>query len=288
MTRHLRNEGMRRTLGLAILAGLAVALAGAGTARAQTQITSCPYTITAPGTYVLANDIGPCSGDGIDIKASNVNLMLNDYIITGSNNGTGSGINISFNSSYTNIHIKGPGLIRDFANGIYLVDVQNSQIQNLVTALNGDGVLSNTGANIQFNGNVFARNGFISGGTTDGITLNGDSNDQVQNNDASGNNGSGITDGGSGDQVHNNNTGGNLGTAGIYLEGTNAQVHDNTAFGNAYDGIFVLGQSGPDTIHNNTAEGNAHYDLEDDNYPSCDSDTWHNDTFFTANQSCIH
>jgi len=74
---------MRDTLGLAIVAGLAAALAGAGAARADTPITTCGYNITAPGSYVLAADIGPCSGNGINVKVSNVNLMLNGYSITG-------------------------------------------------------------------------------------------------------------------------------------------------------------------------------------------------------------
>ena len=53
MTRHLWDSGMRRALCLAIITGLAAALAGAGAARAQTPITSCGYNITAPGSYAL-------------------------------------------------------------------------------------------------------------------------------------------------------------------------------------------------------------------------------------------
>ena len=200
--------------GVAIIAGLAAALASTGAARAQTQIATCPYAISAPGNYVLAADL-TCSGDGIDVKASNIKLMLNDYIITGPNNGSAIGINISFKPSYTNIQIQGPGLIQKFATGIYLVNVQNSQIQNLIAALNGGGIYSNTGGvNNHFQQNVFAQNGFLSGGRGDGITLQNETSSQVQNNDASGNNGSGIADFGTGNQIHNNNTGGN-GMSGI-------------------------------------------------------------------------
>src|SRR5215471_18016048 len=117
-----------------MLAALSALLVGATqSARAQTQITSCPYpgyVITAPGTYVLAADL-TCSGNGIDITVSNVNLMLNGHTITGL--GGNTGINVcALPAPYTscnatarisNIKVQGPGLIQQFANGMFLLNV---------------------------------------------------------------------------------------------------------------------------------------------------------------------
>jgi hypothetical protein len=188
MTRHLWDKRTRRTLGLAIIAGLAAALAGAGAARAQTPITSCGYNITAPGSYVLAADIGPCPGNGINVKVSNVNLMLNGYSITGPANGGGTGINICAPSGGTcgsgrisNINIQGLGLLQKFANGIYLQNVDNAQIQNVFASFNNFGLISSNCTKLQFNANVATTN------ADDGFHLFHDSNDQVQQNRASGN-----------------------------------------------------------------------------------------------------
>jgi hypothetical protein len=150
---------MRRTLSLAIIAGLAAALAGAGTARADTVITSCPYTISTPGAYALAADL-TCSENGINIAVSNVTLSLNGHIITGPNNGGGTGVNICARTPpigacgtprISNVQVQGPGLLQEFANGIYLQSVDKSLIQNVVSAFNSLGIASTNSTNLQFN-----------------------------------------------------------------------------------------------------------------------------------------
>jgi parallel beta-helix repeat protein len=284
MTRYSWDQVMRRVLRLVIIGGFAATLAAAGTARAQTQIISCPYPISSPGTYVLAQDIGPCPGDGIDITASHVNLMLNGYIITGS--GSSNGISARGPSQISNIQIQGPGLIQQFGNGISLQNVANSQIQKVVVATNSAyGIMSSNSTSLQFNANV------ATGNRQDGINLSNDTNDQVQQNETSGApiGFSGIALlGGSGHQVHNNDVDANS-CHGIFIASSNSQIHDNTVFGNGAGcsaaGIEVTSRG--NIVHNNTAEGNQAYDLEDDN-SSCDSNTWHNNTFFFANQPCIH
>jgi parallel beta-helix repeat protein len=246
---------------------------------------------------VLAADIGPCPGNGINIAVSNVNLTLNGYTITGPSNGSGTGINICAlsggscsSSRISNINVQGAVLIQQFANGIYLQNVDNSQIQNVVAAYNNFGLLSSNCTNLQYKANVATRNGL------EGFLLFDDSNDQVQQNTASGNDTSlnvrsGIAlVGGGGHQVQNNDSDASS-CHGIYIDSANNKIHNNTAFGNgntnpACAGIYVeTGASGND-IHNNTSQGNQTYDLEDANN-SCDSNKWHNDTFFTNNLACV-
>jgi len=281
MTRNLWGNTMIGRFGMAI-AGLAAVLASAGAARAYTQINSCPYTISSPGEYVLVANL-TCSGDGIDITASNVDLKLNDHTITGPNNGSGYGINVSSSPSYTHINVQGPGLIQHFATGIYLVNVTNSRIHHLIAAGNGGGIYSvSGGANNHFEENNLPVNNGNSG-RGDGITLY-DTNSEVEGNDASGNLWSGIADFGSGNHMHHNNAVGNKNLGGLYVVGTNAHVHDNTEFGNA-GGIIVGG--GKNVIRDNIAEGNVVDDLYEFN-SNCGTDTWQHNTFFTANEPCIH
>src|SRR5689334_24591689 len=70
-----RNPSDRRH-GMAIIGGLAAALVATVAARAEVPITTCGYTISTPGNYILTADLNSCPGDGIDITVSNVNLDL--------------------------------------------------------------------------------------------------------------------------------------------------------------------------------------------------------------------
>jgi parallel beta-helix repeat protein len=69
---------IRAALCLALFAAPALA------AAAPTAITTCGTTISAPGSYALAQDVGPCPGVGIAIAASDVTLTLAGRALTGS------------------------------------------------------------------------------------------------------------------------------------------------------------------------------------------------------------
>ena len=89
------RTGAPALLGGALLAlPLLLAAATGPAAAGAAVITSCGALITAPGTYVLANDLNcPSSGAGIRISASNVRLDLNGHAITGARcPGTADGI----------------------------------------------------------------------------------------------------------------------------------------------------------------------------------------------------
>src|SRR3954447_4228798 len=79
MNTRTRDTTARR---MALALGGALTLASAGPAAAGTvQFTACPYTIPAPGTYVLAADFA-CGG-GITVQADDVQLVLGKHTITG-------------------------------------------------------------------------------------------------------------------------------------------------------------------------------------------------------------
>jgi parallel beta-helix repeat protein len=342
MTRLLGDKTINRRLGVVVITGLAAALTGAGAALGAhgVPISTCHYNITAPGSYALATDLTCGAGvNGINIFASNVTLDLNGHTITGPNNGGGTGVVVSNNvfaptPQIQNVQVRGPGLIQDFANGLYLQAASNSEISDVVLIRNSFGIVTNFGVNDKFKKNVATHN------TTAGFDLR-DSNDQIQENVAT-NNPVGIeVEVGNGNEIfnnrlagnnvgdfskgvyikasdknhiHNNIVSGNLNaigdSQGIEIEGSGNNVSDNAVDGNAAGisigfhsnsssnkiqdnivsgnlfygmaaGTMALGNE----IHDNSAEGNGAFDLIDVN-PGCGSNTWRNDTFLTAYQSC--
>src|SRR5258706_3828220 len=68
---------------------VALGLLLANHAQASTKISSCPYTITGPGAYVVTQDL-TCAGTAITILASKVDLNLGGH--TTSISATGDGI----------------------------------------------------------------------------------------------------------------------------------------------------------------------------------------------------
>jgi parallel beta-helix repeat protein len=298
---------------------------------------------------VLAADLTCGAGaNGINILASDVTLDLNGHTIAGPHDGGGTGVVVS-NSVLShnhfvptpqiqNVHVRGPGLIQGFANGLYLQAASNSEVSDLVLIHNSFGIVTNFGVADKFRKNVATQN------TTAGFDLR-DSNDQIQenvatnnpvgvevevgdgneifNNRLAGNNvgdfSKGVYINGSNkNHVHDNLVSGNLNTIGdsqgIEIEGSNNDVSDNAADGNAagisvgfhsnssgnkiqdnttsgnlFYGIAAGPKAAGNEIHDNTAEGNGEgnggFDLIDVN-AGCGSNTWRNDTFLTAFQSC--
>lgn len=84
----MRIVRRRCTVGLALVSMLSgtVFVSTAGAAK-ETVVTGCspePFTITAPGAYALAADLGPCPGDGIVVRADNVVVDLRGHRLHGS------------------------------------------------------------------------------------------------------------------------------------------------------------------------------------------------------------
>jgi len=71
----------------ALVSALSMALFAICPAQAATQISSCPYTITAPGTYQVTQDLTCFGGTAITVLASKVDLHLGGHTITGGGGG---------------------------------------------------------------------------------------------------------------------------------------------------------------------------------------------------------
>ena len=281
-------------LPLSLLAAISFIVACASSAMAGITITqsSCPILIAQAGEYDLATDVGPCLDvvDGIDIVASGVTLRLNGHTITGGSPGCNDSAGIHVGSllfPISQVHVLGPGTVRNFANGFLAQNSAGSSVKFLTAevqcARSADGLeISAPGSQWKLEGNV------VRGGSSSlGIALDRgvDDNDLIRNDV---NNGIELVD--SSNNIVINNTA-HDGFEGITLVGlvigsNNNEIHSNTTNNNRDSGLAVSFGSSANNITGNTSFNNG-LDMEDDN-PSCDSNKWKGNQFGTANQSCIH
>jgi parallel beta-helix repeat protein len=125
-----------------------------------------------------------------------------------------------------------------------------------------------------------------------GMILINSGGNTISENDVSGN-GTGIsvdndTTGGSVGTVSHNVLNGNTGVGLAIGTSTGATIQNNVINGNGQYGIsvgttFVSAVA----VSNNTSLANGMFDLFSAS-PDCNRQVWSGNTFFTANQSCIH
>jgi hypothetical protein len=270
---------------------------------ASTFINTCPAVITSPGDYLLSADLICGGGTGITITSSDVTLKLEGHRITagvGANMGVSSAIsNFSSGVSGTpaaRVRILGPGLITNggrnaFLYGVFLLgSVTDSEVSGItVLGSRSAGIVANGQAfgtrDLTFTANILGRNGA-------GILVTNVASSTISKNDVSGN-GAGISIDNEevtgppivvSDNILNGNAGdGVLITAGALLIPT-VTVQNNVISGNGGNGISVLIAL---EITNNTSLANGMFDLFDA-APDCTGTVWRGNTFFKANQSCIH
>jgi parallel beta-helix repeat protein len=261
----------------------------AGTVQAATSITTCPFVITSPGDYLLSADLICGGGDGISITSGNVTLKLEGHRITA---GVGASRAIVVNPLFTvsaGVRILGPGLITNgggntFSVAVRLINGPNAEVSGITMLGSGAGIIT-TGCNFMtITANTLGRN-------ATGILLGDSPFSTISNNDVSGN-GTGIRltlEGPpSTGTVSHNVLNGN--TVGLFINfETGATVQNNVINGNSQYGIFVAGATFPLGLQviNNTSLANGNNDLFDD-APDCSGHVWSGNTFFNANQSCIH
>ena len=241
---------------LLLLAQLAVV-----PAQAQTQITTCGTNIKLAGTYILANDLLNCPGDGIDITFGHVTLELGNHQITGS--GTGTGIRVARTGLVVReVKIHGPATIANFDKGIVVSSSLNGEV-NQVTC---------TGNNTGFT-----------------FELQYDSADnQIHDNIATMNHGAGFVINGEWSHYERNRSSENVGS-GFVLTPNHAEnnfVNGNTADQNGSDGIEAQSGAVHNLIYENHATGNSTLDLADNNPAGCPN-TWYRNGFGTSNKKCI-
>jgi len=273
----------------------------AGSVQADpTVINTCPTVITSPGDYVLRADLICGGGDGITIKTSGVSLRLEGHRITA---GVGANRAIAVNPSMgipppsvQNVHILGPGLITNggantFGTGVFLLFAINSEVSGITVLGSGSGIEADECTFLTVTANTLGRNSV-------GLNLGTVNLSTISENDVSGN-GTGIfldaEDGAAAGTVSHNVINGNT-LAGLHISAIlfGATVQNNIINGNGQYGIFVEPPPPPAQevfgleVTNNTSLANGMVDLFDGQTPNCKGTVWSGNTFFTANQSCIH
>lgn len=178
----------RAVCGVSILALLTTVTALAGPAQAATL--ECGDVITASTT--LDSDVGPCTGDGIVIAADGITLNLNRHRVFAVNGeGDNAGIRLTGVSGVTVTN----GIVEGFDAGVF-IDGGSGNTVRRVGAFNnvndalaapcdlGDGI-----AVLDSSDNVVDGNLVVGNGPFGGITLIGDSdNNVVTSNQVEGNN----------------------------------------------------------------------------------------------------
>jgi hypothetical protein len=145
-------KSVNRRLGLVAFLLLSTgASAPASAAAAPTRISACPYTITAPGNYVVTRNLtatGTCISFATPV--SNVALDLQGHSITG--NGTGYGIACLQSGSNDRCDhvIIANGVVARFSGGIHLDGNFNTVAQ--MTSQQNTASQQNSGTGIVFNG----------------------------------------------------------------------------------------------------------------------------------------
>jgi hypothetical protein len=128
---------------------VALFMVGVGTmnpaawAASPTVISRCPYTITAPGSYILTKDL-TSPGTCITISANTVVIDLHGHTITG--DGTGQGITDGSGPGVVPGYIVmiGNGTIQNFETGIYMTS--NVTVTDIIAQNNvSDGIVLSTG-----------------------------------------------------------------------------------------------------------------------------------------------
>ncbi len=264
MIRRLRLEG-GVAVASALLVGTSVLAAPSYAATAPTQPVSCGQKISR--NTVLANDLGPCPGDGIDIVANGVTLRLNGHTITGSDTTNAgaqeqTGINLVNVSGVT---VTGPGSIQRFDAGVSVSGGANNTIKGLsvhdniahvvltgglggfpnLTPCNlGDGITTDNAIGTTITGNSATHNGPFSGiSLVDKSTSSRVSSNEVSANTVSNT----LPDGSDGPcgpfQAGQSPTGRTHQDFGVRIEGPGATrnlVDRNIVTGNQLDGVAIF------------------------------------------------
>lgn len=302
------NVGRARCRALVFVSSLAVgALAGASNTWAQpSPVDHCGQELDQAGDYYLPNDLGPCSGHGVVITATNVRFTLAGHTLSGVSGGESCDIE----NPQTGIAVQAPGAtisggtVTGFWDGITLTPASrvtgmrvegncsngvivsgNGQVDTTVVTDNGnDGIALCPGKNAIVTGND------VLGSSRYGISLScgdagtGDGNQILRNilrgNGKPGGDGGGIAVfGGNNQTIAGNSASGNL--IGVYLiTTTGSTVRDNVTNGNRDAGIVLTGGAHGTAVRGNTAFHNARVDMQDDN-PGCVTNTWWTNFFVT-------
>jgi parallel beta-helix repeat protein len=274
-----KYNNLTKRMAPAMLAGIALLFA-AQNVRAldddghnATPITACGTVISQPGRYFLANDLKQCSGFGISIAVSDVEVELRGHTIQATF-GDSAVVANGGSTGLSNLEIEGPGTITGGLAGISFSNVHHSRVHNLVLVRNNFGMGVNSGD-------------FTSDATAQ-ATVSADN--EIRDNVVTSNTFTGISvNGGNKNRFIHNNLSGNGAQIGHGLDLFNAQnnvARHNTADSNSSSGIAVGTLSAGNLIDANTALGNGGPDLNDAN-ADCTRNTWTGNSFNSDSLTCI-
>lgn len=260
----------RRTLAFATsLLLLSLGIVGTAGPAAAAHV-SCGQTILV--STVLDSNVGPCSGTGLIVAASNITLDLNGFTVSGGPEGEG-GPGILLDGT-TGVTVKN-GTVTQFDAGVSIEGGSGNTVTGIRALDNrssfgdyGDGIIM-----FRSNSNHITNNQVRNNGPYDGIgVLRGafnviDSN-QITDNNQSTTNTAGVRlenqnlgaagNFPSNDNVVTNNVVTNSGTFGIevFAGGSRNQIASNQVFNSALDGIVVFAGSNNNLIEGNRLQGN--------------------------------
>jgi parallel beta-helix repeat protein len=226
---------------------------------------SCGQTILV--STVLDSNVGPCTGTGLIVAASNITLDLNGFTVSGGPAGEGGpGIQVS---GRTGVTVKN-GTVTQFDAGVSIEGGSGNTVTAMKVLDNrsnfgdyGDGIIM-----FQSNSNKITNNQVRNNGPYDGIgVLRGAFNvidgNQITDNNQSTTNTAGVRLENAGfnasnDNVVTNNLVSNSGTFGIqvFAGGSRNQIRFNQVLNNTLDGITVFAGGNNNVIEGNRAQGN--------------------------------
>lgn len=231
---------------------------------------SCGQTILV--STVLDSNVGPCTGTGLIVAASNITLDLNGFTVSGGPAGEGGpGIQVS---GRTGVTVKN-GTVSQFDAGVAIEGGSGNTVTGMRILDNrsnfgdyGDGI-----AVFNSNSNSITNNQVRNNGPYDGIGLirssfNVIDSNQITDNNQSTTNTAGIRlenlnlgAGGnfpSNDNIVTNNLVSNSGTFGIqvFAGGSRNQIKFNQSVNNTLDGITVFAGGNNNVIEGNRVQGN--------------------------------
>jgi parallel beta-helix repeat protein len=289
----------------------------------STPVDHCGQELDQAGDYHLAHDVGPCTGHGVIITASDVRFTLAGHTLSGVSSAGSCDMEnpqtgIDMRSPATGVHVSG-GTVTGFVDGISMsADARVTGMRvvdncfwgvivtgagrvdaSVVSGSGNDGILLCGAHDALVTANEVvgsARYGISISCIADGTDRNHVERNILRDNGAPAAAGGGIAVfGGNDHTIVGNAASDNF--LGIYLlTTTGSTVSDNTVNRNRDGGIVLTGGAHGTIARDNTAFHNGLVDLQDDN-PGCGTNDWAENFFLTdtvaggpdggPNQGCI-
>lgn len=278
--RHSSRRRRLRVVAAAATAGAVFLVAGATTIGSSAQPGVAP-TVVPCGAVItvntkLASDLSNCPDDGVVIGRNGVTLDLNGHTIDGNDMDADQGIDNT--GGFDDLRVRGPGVIRDFSEGVSIQFADDSTVRRLRIVSNQDqgilvvdsdenvfedNFLSGNGANGMFimtgsdHGEV--EDNVVSNNVMDGISLQGSDDTEIDDNSILDNGGSGVSlsMGSDGNRLTENFVFDNAVEGVLLDDSSNNRIERNAALDNGANGISVTNVSNNNRIRRNSASDNG-------------------------------